>query len=72
MANNNKDEKGTKNATKVVIITSVDDDNDQIFSYLNPSKVEKIIVDLNDTNIMDTYQIHNNKRSLSKSVRFFL
>jgi hypothetical protein len=65
-----KEQKGNKNTTKVVIITSIDDDNDKILSYLNPSNGETFIVDINDTNLMDGYQIHNrnNKRSFSQTV----
>jgi hypothetical protein len=69
LLNNDKEQRGNKNSTKVVIITSVDDDNEKFLSYLNPSNVETIVVDLNDTNFMDAYQIHN-KRTLTQLVGF--
>ena len=43
-------------STKVVIITSVDDDNQEILSYLNPTSLGTIVVDLNETNLMNGYQ----------------
>jgi len=71
LINDNKEQRSNKNSTKIVIITSVDNDSDRLLSYLNPSNVETIVVDLNDTNLLDAYQIHT-KRSLSQSVRFYL
>jgi hypothetical protein len=54
--NDDKEQRGNKNSTKVVIITSVDDDNEQILSYLNPTTIGTIVVDLNETNLMNGYQ----------------
>jgi hypothetical protein len=66
MTNIDKEQRGNKNSTKVLIITSADDDNDKILSYLNPSNIETIVVDLNNSNLMDAY-----KRSLTQSVGFY-
>ncbi len=66
MANIDKS-KGNKNSTKLVIITSVDDDNEHILSYLNPTNIETIMVDLNERDLMNAYQ----KRSLTQPVRFY-
>ncbi len=66
MTNIDKEQRGNKNSTKVLIITSADGDNDKILSYLNPSNIETIVVDLNNSNLMDAY-----KRSLTQSVGFY-
>jgi hypothetical protein len=72
LISNDKQQRGNKTATKFVIITSVDEDNDQILSKLNPSNVETFVLDLNDTNMMNTFKLNqkNSKRSLSQSVGF--
>jgi len=66
LINNDKEQRINKNSTKVVIITSVDDDNDKILSYLNPSNIETFFVDLNNSNLIDTHQ-----RSLTQLVGFY-
>ena len=61
--------KNNKHSTEVVIITSVDgddDDNNQILAHLNPANIHTIMVDLNETNLMDAHQAHN-KQSVSQS-----
>jgi hypothetical protein len=69
---NVKEPKDNKKTAKVVIITSVDgDDDDKILSCLNPSNIETFVVDLNNTNLIDACQF-SNKRSLSQSVGFYL
>jgi hypothetical protein len=50
--NDDKEQRSNKNSTKVVIITSVDDDNEHILSYLNPTSIETIVVDFNEANLM--------------------
>ena len=68
LLNDDKELKNNKHSTKVVIITSVDDDDDnnQILAHLNPANIHTIMVDLNETNLMDAYRAHN-KRSVSQS-----
>jgi hypothetical protein len=66
LINNDKEQRINKNSTKVVIITSVDDDNDKILSYLNPSNIETFFVDLNNSNLTDIHQ-----RSLTQLVGFY-
>ncbi|CAF1110627.1 unnamed protein product [Adineta ricciae] len=65
-----KDEKGNKSSTQVVIITSIDDhDNDKILSYLDPSNVETFIFDWNKKSSMNGCEdsVTNKKRSFSFS-----
>ena len=54
------EQKNNKQSTKVVIITSIDDDHNQqhnpIFSCLNSANFETIMVDLNETNLLETYR----------------
>ena len=67
-----KEPKINKKTAKIVIITSVDDgDDDKILSCLNPSNIETFVVDLNNTNVIDACQF-NNERSSSQSVGFYL
>ncbi|CAF4770602.1 unnamed protein product [Rotaria sp. Silwood1] len=66
---NDNDQRGKKSGTKFLIITSVDDDddNDNILSCLNQTNDETVVVNLNDKNIINT-QLNfnnNNKRYLS-------
>ncbi|UJR23930.1 hypothetical protein I4U23_026902 [Adineta vaga] len=65
LVDDDKKQKSNKTSTQVLIITSVDNDNDKILSYFNPSNVETYVVDLNEKNLMDVYQ--NKKRTLSQS-----
>ncbi|CAF0975383.1 unnamed protein product [Adineta steineri] len=69
MTNIDNEQKSNKNTTKVVIITSVDDDNDNILSCLNPSNIETFVVDLNHTDLVNVYENHNKnkKRTLSQT-----
>jgi hypothetical protein len=71
LTNDGKESKSNKNSTKVVIITSIDDDNEKILSYLNPSSIETFVVDLNETNLMNICQNHQQQTSIS-SVGFQL
>lgn len=66
----NNDQQGNKNcATKVLIITSVnDDDKEKIFSYLAPTNGETVFVDLNNKNMIDISSNNNNKRLLLQVV----
>ncbi|CAF3448306.1 unnamed protein product [Rotaria sp. Silwood1] len=67
--NNNGEQAENKNSKKMVFITSIDDDNHNILSCLNSKNVEAIVVNLNNTNLMNGYQINNEipKQSLSQS-----
>ncbi len=71
LTNDGKESKSNKNSTKVVIITSMDDDNEKILSFLNPSSIETFVVDLNETNLMNICQNHQKQTSIS-SVGFKL
>jgi hypothetical protein len=62
------DQRGNKSATKVLIIASVDDDDEKILSYLTPTNGETVVFNLNDTHAIDT-DPNNNKRSLFQLVK---
>ena len=69
---NDKEQKDNRKTTKVVIITSVEgDDDEKILSCLNPSNVKTSVVDLNNTNLIDGCQL-NTKQTLSQLVGFDL
>jgi hypothetical protein len=57
---NETDQHGKKLAANVLIITTVDD-QDQILSSLNPTNTETVLVNLNDKNL--------NRRSLLQLVK---
>jgi hypothetical protein len=67
---NDKMPRSQTNTTRVLIITSANgDDDEKILSYLTPTNIETIMVDLNNKNMIDINQI-NNKRTLPEQVRF--
>lgn len=66
------DETSKKNSTKVVIITSIDDDqvNNPILSCLNSANFQTIMWDLNEKNLSD-FQRMNNQESVGENFVFF-
>ena len=64
------EQRGKKNGTKVLIIASVDEDDDKILSYLNPTTSGTVVLNLNDQELLDIYS-NNNKRSLLQLVKNF-
>ncbi len=64
------EQRGKKNTTKVLIIASVDDDDEKILSYLNPTNSGTVVLNLNDQDLIDIYS-NNNKRSLLQLVKNF-
>jgi len=66
---NNNEQRSKQSATKVLIISSVNDDNEEkILSYLNPTNGGTTIVNLNTEDIFDTSSIDNTKRHLLQLV----
>lgn len=68
-----EEQKDAKRVKNFIIITSVDDGNDQVLSGLNSSNVETFFANLNHTGLIDKHQMNNlmnnsNKRLLSQYV----
>ncbi|CAF1125607.1 unnamed protein product [Rotaria sordida] len=59
LISNDKEQSENTKSKKMVFITSVDDNNDNILSCLKSTNVDTFIIELNNTNLMNEYRINN-------------